>query len=79
MENDLYHLEKKLDLLLEIDPTLEEARDENSEDLEYHQKKRRHHRKKHHHHHHNHHHRRIDSSVERLMYSDIETSELYDS
>lgn len=78
MEDELYHIEKKLNLLLEIDPTLGEARDENSEDLEYHQNKRRHHKKKRHHHRH-HPHRRIDSSVERLMYSDIETSELYDS
>ena len=74
LENDLYHLEKKMNILLEVDPTLGEARSDNSEDLEHQQETRKYHKKKHH----RHHHRKKDSSVERLIYSDIETSELYE-
>ena len=74
LENDLYHLEKKMNILLEVDPTLGEAKSDNNEDLEHQQETRKYHKKKHH----RHHHRKKDSSVERLIYSDIETSELYE-
>lgn len=72
LENGLYHLEKKMNMLLEIYPTIGEESDGDWEDLESEEKRPKRHRRRHHHH------RRRGSSVEPVAYSDYETSEFFD-
>lgn len=72
LENELYHIEKKMKLIREVWPTIEEYAKQCRESLERGDEERRnHHRRKHHH-------RKEKSPVRQAVYSDIDTLEMYD-